>query len=257
MDIVQILGLILCRISAFIVLAPLFSERGFPRMAKLIVAVCLTVAAFPEVTTSYRAVSGGLYLLLALKESLFGMVMGYISKLVFDAVTMSGVFIDFQTGLTMAQAYDPTFQVQNSTYGKIYNWMAIMVFFALNLHLLMIKGVMYSFEMIPLGTANILTGSVIEGIVKLFVKAFAMAISLAAPLVVAVLVVDVVLGVIARTIPQINVLLLGMSIKTIVALILFLLALPNVVDFLQANLPAAYTNIVDLVKALKGRWVSE
>ena len=112
---------------------------------------------------------------------------------------------------------------------------------------------MYSFEMIPLGTANILTGSVIEGIVKLFVKAFAMAISLAAPLVVAVLVVDVVLGVIARTIPQINVLLLGMSIKTIVALILFLLALPNVVDFLQANLPAAYTNIVDLVKALKGR----
>ena len=247
MDFVQILGLILCRISAFIVLAPLFSERGFPRMAKLIVAVCLTVAAFPEVTTSYRAVSGGLYLLLALKESLFGMVMGYISKLVFDAVTMSGVFIDFQTGLTMAQAYDPTFQVQNSTYGKIYNWMAIMVFFALNLHLLMIKGVMYSFEMIPL------TGSVIEGIVKLFVKAFAMAISLAAPLVVAVLVVDVVLGVIARTIPQINVLLLGMSIKTIVALILFLLALPNVVDFLQANLPAAYTNIVDLVKALKGR----
>ena len=252
MDFVQILGLILCRISAFIVLAPLFSERGFPRMAKLIVAVCLTVAAFPEVTTSYRAVSGGLYLLLALKESLFGMVMGYISKLVFDAVTMSGAFIDFQTGLTMAQAYDPTFQVQNSTYGKIYNWMAIMVFFALNLHLLMIKGVMYSFEMIPLGTANILTGSVIEGIVKLFVKAFAMAISLAAPLVV-----DVVLGVIARTIPQINVLLLGMSIKSIVALILFLLALPNVVDFLQANLPAAYTNIVDLVKALKGRWVSE
>ncbi|MCP0886239.1 flagellar biosynthetic protein FliR [Ligilactobacillus sp. WILCCON 0076] len=250
MDFIQLTGLIICRIATFVILAPLFSEKNFPNLAKLIVVGSLTIVAFPMVSSSYHSVSGTIYILLAIKETLFGMLMGYVSKLAFDAITMSGAFIDFQTGLTMAQAYDPTFQTENSTYGKIYNWMAIMVFFALNLHQLMIRGLMYSFQIVPIGSANVITGPIVGGVVKLFAKAFAMSVSLAAPLVVAVLVVDIVLGIIARTIPQINVLMLGMSIKTIVALIIFLLALPNVIDFLEQILPHAYTYMVNLINYL-------
>lgn len=246
---VQMGALILCRIMSFLVIGPVFSQRGFPNMAKMVVGFSLVIAAFPAVS-SYKEVSLILFALAAVKEILFGLAMGYLSQLVFNAVMMAGQMIDFQVGFSMAQAYDTTMQMMTSQFGKLYYWLALCVFFMLNLYQQMIFGVLESFRLVPLG-AIVLRGFTVEGIVKLFAGMAVMSVSLAAPLVVSVLVIDLVLGIISRSIPQINVLMLSLSVKTAVALIIFLLLLPNLLSFLGTHLAESISNMMDFVRSIQ------
>jgi flagellar biosynthetic protein FliR len=137
----------------------------------------------------------------------------------------------------------------SSQYGKAYYWLSLAIVFVLDLHHFLIKGMLLSFQLIPLGALPI-QGSTVEGIIKLFVGTFEMAVNLAAPLVVGVLVIDVVLGVISRTIPSLNVLMLGMPIKNAVSFALFLLVLPNLVSYLGKKLPEALSFLQEFIQSL-------
>ncbi|MFT8954095.1 flagellar biosynthetic protein FliR [Liquorilactobacillus satsumensis] len=245
---VELGALLLCRIASFLAISPVFSQRGFPNLAKIVVGGSLVIAAYPAVGDFKEISSLLLFGVIALKEILFGLAMGYLSQLVFSGVMMAGEMIDFQVGFSMAQAYDTTMEVAASQFGKLYYWLTLAVFFMLNLHHQLILGLMESFKIVPLGTA-VIKGTTVEGVVELFEKTVVMALSLAAPLVIAVLIIDIVLGVISRSIPQINILMLSLSIKTAVAILLFLLVLPNLLDFLANNIAGGIANILDFVKA--------
>ncbi|KRL02101.1 flagellar biosynthetic protein FliR [Liquorilactobacillus capillatus] len=246
---VQMGALILCRIMSFLVIGPVFSQRGFPNMAKMVVGFSLVMSAFPAVH-GYKELSMILFSLAAVKEILFGLAMGYLSQLVFNAVMMAGQMIDFQVGFSMAQAYDTTMQMLTSQFGKLYYWLALCVFFMLNLHQQMIYGILESFRLVPLG-AIVLRGFTVDGVVKLFAGMAAMSLSLAAPLVVSVLVIDLVLGIISRSIPQINVLMLSLSVKTAVSLIIFLLLLPNLTSFLGTHLAESIADMMEFVRSIQ------
>lgn len=247
---IEVIALVLCRILAFISLGPLFSQRDFPNSAKLILGVSLAMLAFPTANSSYQAAATPiLFALLVIKEVLFGFTMGYLSQLVFNAVMIAGQIVDFQVGFTIAQAYDTTLQVQTSQYGKIYYWLAISMFFILNLHQQLIRGVLLSFQIVPLGTVEF-KGSTIDGITRLVVKTIEMGLDLAAPLVVALIAIDIILGVISRSIPQINVLMMSLPFKTGVSFVVFFILISNVMSFLANYLPTSVTQLMEFIKSL-------
>lgn len=247
---VQIIALLLCRIMSFIASAPIFSQKAFPNLAKIIIGFSLIMAAYPLVA-KYQSTSNELvFILLAAKEILVGLAMGYLSQLVFSAVTIAGQMIDFQVGFSIAQAYDSTFQMMSSQFGRVYYWLATAVFFMLDFYQQLLIGVIRSFKIISLtgGTAD---GATIEGVVRLFCQTMVMALELAAPMVVAMLVVNLMLGVISRSIPQINVLMLSLPLQTGLSFLLMLLILPNIISFFQANLPNSVNNMMDFIRSLK------
>ncbi|MFT8406985.1 MAG: flagellar biosynthetic protein FliR [Liquorilactobacillus sp.] len=246
---IQIIALLLCRIMSFIAIAPVFSQKAFPNLAKLILGFSLIVATYPEIT-SFQKVDALVFLLLAFKEILVGLAMGYLSQLVFSAVTIAGQMIDFQVGFSIAQAYDSTFQILSSQFGRMYYWLAVAIFFMMNLHQQLIKGVLESFKLINL-TGGVADGATIQGVVRLFSQTIIMAIELAAPLVVAMMVVNILLGIISRAIPQVNVLMLSLSLQAGLSFLLILLILPNLVDFFEQSLPYSITDMMEFVKSLK------
>ncbi|MBM7544706.1 flagellar biosynthetic protein FliR [Periweissella beninensis] len=247
---IEVIALVLCRVLAFISLGPLFSQRDFPNSAKLILGVSLAMIAFPTAQATYVSTTTPIiFALLVIKEVLFGFTMGYLSQLVFNAVMIAGQIVDFQVGFTIAQAYDTTMQVQTSQYGKVYYWLAISMFFMLNLHQQLIRGVLVSFQIIPLGTAHF-TGSTIDGITKMIVKTIEMGLDLAAPLVVALIAIDIILGVISRSIPQINVLMMSLPFKTGVSFIIFFILLSNVLSFLANYLPTSITQLMEFIRSV-------
>lgn len=93
---------------------------------------------------------------------------------------------------------------------------------------------MTSFDIVSLGYPT-LTDESIGGIVKLFAKTFEMAFNMGAPIIISILVIDIVLGILSRSIPQLNVLMLSLNVKTTVSFIICMLVLPNMVDFWQAT----------------------
>lgn len=235
---------------SFIASAPIFSQKAFPNLAKIIIGFSLIMAAYPLVA-KYQSTSNELvFILLAAKEILVGLAMGYLSQLVFSAVTIAGQMIDFQVGFSIAQAYDSTFQMMSSQFGRVYYWLATAVFFMLDFYQQLLIGVIRSFKIISLtgGTAD---GATIEGVVRLFCQTMVMALELAAPMVVAMLVVNLMLGVISRSIPQINVLMLSLPLQTGLSFLLMLLILPNIISFFQANLPNSVNNMMDFIRSLK------
>lgn len=127
--------------------------------------------------------------------------------------------------------------------------MSICIFFITDLHHLVLKTVIKTFQSVPIESTN-LGGFGVEGMVKLYSIVFEAAINLAAPLTIVALFTEVVLGLISRTVPQINVLILGMPLKIIVSFIFILLLLPMISSNIQDILPMMTKYINEFIQSL-------
>ncbi|MBC7087488.1 MAG: flagellar biosynthetic protein FliR [Tissierellales bacterium] len=216
--------LILIRITSFIVVSPAFSLKGLPNTVKVALSAALSVFTYSTITQFMPADNMFVFFTYSVKEVLIGLAMGYVTNLVFTACEMAGQLIDFQAGFTMATVYDPITGNNVSNYGKAYYWIAIAALFLLDMHHFMINGIVQSFNMIPLGT-YIFDGLEIRAIIKIFGAVFETALNFAAPMIIVLLVSDAVLGIISRTVPQINVFMLGMPLKSLLSFVVFLVSI--------------------------------
>lgn len=232
---IQKLMLILVRITSFIFLSPGFSFQGLPNIFKFALSFSFSLVVYfvvPDITIIPGYFE---FALLILKEVLFGISLGYISKLIFGIIEMAGQLIDFQAGFSMASVYDPTAGTQVSNFGKIYYWMSMSIFFILDLHHKVIEALIESFKYIPLTEVSFNKLAVLE-VLNLFSKVFALGFKLAVPMVIVVLITDIILGIISRSIPQINVLMLGMPMKAIISFVLTFVTLSWLMDAMAKNI---------------------
>lgn len=242
--------LIFLRILFFILLCPVFNSKNIPNLVKVSFSIILTIIIVQTLPLEQLQGYSWNFLLLVyvVKEIVFGFALGFLSQLVFVGIEMAGQLIDFQVGFSMAQVYDPTFQMNASPYGKLYYWLGISLFFILDLHQLVIKGLVESFKLIPIGSVTF-SGIKIEGIVQLFLKVVEIGLNLAAPIVIALLVVDLILGILSRAVPQINLLMLSLSIKTGISFCFFLYLIPNIFHYLGKVLPLSYQYLEQLIQS--------
>jgi len=219
---VQGFMLIVARVTSFILAVPGLSHKSLPNTAKVALSLIISfmvyvsipkIAVFPETL---------LFILGIMREVLIGLAMGFSAKLIFSAVEMAGSFIDFQVGYSMGAVYDPMSGVTSSYYGKLFYWMSIMVFFMLDFHHALIRSLMDSFSVAVPGAVGF-GGLNLQGILYLFSYSFKIAFSIAAPMVIVLLVIDIVMGLISRSVPQINVFMLGMPLKSLLGMVMFLL----------------------------------
>lgn len=238
----QKLILIFIRITAFIVICPGFSFKGLPNTFKIGFAISLTLiinSIIPEIDVIDNMF---LFLLLNLKETILGLALGFVTNLIFSSAEIAGNLIDFQVGFSMASVYDPSVGNTAANYGKMYYWLSISIFFLLDMHHKVITALVKSFDYIPLNAVSFNNYSS-RVIVSLFSEVFELALNLAMPVIIVVLITDIVLGIISKSVPQINVLMLGMPIKAMVSYIITLLTLSwlinsigNIIQLIPENL---------------------
>lgn len=235
---IQKLILILLRITAFIVICPGFSFKSLPNIFKIGLASCLTFLVYMVIPELEIVDDMFFFAILALKETLFGLAIGFVTNMVFSAVEIAGQLVDFQVGFSMASVYDPSIGIKASNYGRLYYWMSICTFFILDLHHKLISTLIKSFEYVPINTI-VFDGLSVNAILSIFSRVFELAINLAAPMIIVVLVTDVVLGVISKSVPQINVLILGMPLKAMVSFFAAMVSLSWLIN--------AMGNIIQLI----------
>jgi len=221
---IQQVILIFMRITAFIVLCPGISFKGIPNIFKIGIALSLTILVYSTVPEIVVVDNLLLFAILVIKEALFGLSIGFVTKLVFSTMEMAGQFIDFQVGFSMASVFDPSIGINASNYGRVYYWMSLCAFFLLDMHHRLIATLIQSFEYVPLTSVNI-DGLTVGAVLNIFSRVFELAFNLAAPMIIVLLLTDVVLGVISRAVPQINVLMLGMPLKAMVSFLVSMVGL--------------------------------
>ncbi|SDB88806.1 flagellar biosynthetic protein FliR [Pelagirhabdus alkalitolerans] len=226
--------LVLIRIVSFIATVPVFSYQNIPTPFKIGISffmswVLIFTLDIPEIAMDLT------YVLLIFKEVLIGIIIGLVAYLIITVVQIAGGFIDFQMGFAIANIVDPQTGAQSPVIGQYFNIFAILFLLAVDGHHLFINGIYYSFEVIALDQAIQLSDTnYIMAVVTLFNQLFLMAFQMAIPIVGGLFLVDVALGLIARTVPQLNVFVVGIPLKITVSLFLISMFVVIYINLVQS-----------------------
>ncbi len=216
--------LVMVRAIAWIVVAPPFSMRAIPIQVKLGLAAALAVSAGPGMAADSVPLDTVPLIGAVLMQVAIGLILGFLTMMFISAVAAAGEMIDLFGGFSISAAFNPLTESAAGVFGRFYHLLALTLLFAINGHLLLIKGFLTSFDAVPLsGLALTDLSSIFIDTIGQFLLA---AVEIAAPLLAVLFLAEIGLGLLSRAAPQMNVFALGFSLKILVALGLAGLALP-------------------------------
>ena len=227
------------RVSAMLLIAPVFSASGVSVRIRVLLAVLIAALAAPLMpappTTDLFSASG---LLMAIREVGIGFAIGFVLQLVFGAVVYAGQAVSMTMGLGFAMAVDPQNGVQVPVLSQMYVILATLLFLSINGHLILIATVIDSYQLLPANLSGIPVSSLGE-VAALGSKVFASGISLALPAMAALLMVNVTFGVITRTAPQLNIFAVGFPMTLLGGFFVLFINMPNLIAALSQFLDQA------------------
>ncbi|SET41268.1 flagellar biosynthetic protein FliR [Salinibacillus kushneri] len=198
---------------------PIFSYRNFPRTHKIGFAIFLSWIMFYTVEIPTLQFDGH-YILLLLKELLVGIFIGLIAFIILGAIQIAGGFIDFQMGFAIANVVDPQTGVQSPLIGQFLYTITLLFLITVDAHHLLLDGIFYSYQFIEIDQfIPFQDGSIVEFVIDSFNKMFLIAFQMSIPIVGCLFLVDVALGIVARTVPQLNVFVVGLPLKIFVSFV--------------------------------------
>jgi flagellar biosynthetic protein FliR len=220
-------SLILARVSAFLVTVPLFSYRTIPATHKVGLGVFLTWIMFFTVDPPLIEIDY-FYFMLIFKEVMVGLTIGFIAMIIMYAIQVAGGFIDMKMGFMMANVIDPQTGAQSPLMGGYLYTFALLFLLAIDGHHLLLDGIFYSYQFIPLEQLTLPFGNenILMHVLKAFNTMFIIAFQMAMPIVGSLFLIDLALGMIGRAVPQVSVFVIGFPIKIFVGFFILILILP-------------------------------
>lgn len=238
--------LVWMRVGAMLFVAPVFGGGTVPTQTKLLFSLMLSLILLPMVRLPADALPLEIVPLgwLAMNELLVGLVMGVSLVFIFAAIQYAGQIIDFQMGFSIVNLIDPTQDVQIPVMGFFHFLIAILIFLAMDAHHWVIRALVDSFDIAPLMTAGF-SGLVIGEVARAFGDLFVVAVRIAAPTIAVLMLYNASLGIIAKTVPQVNLLIVGFPVRIALGMVVVGLSmaffhpyLSNVFDMMIGNVYA-------------------
>lgn len=232
-DPVQILGfvVIFARVTGLMLFAPLLGDRNIPMQVKIGMAFVLALIFYPVVTAPKISPNPDMLdmaLLMTIEVSI-GALIGFAARMMLAGVSMAGEVAGFQMGLSIANIFDPTSETQVSLVGQIQTIFALMLLVAMDGHHLLIQAVISSYELVPPGELN-LTRSLYDQVVGIGGSVFLTGVKIGSPLIVALMAANFSIGLMARSVPQVNVIVVGFPFTIALGLMLMALGFPFFVE---------------------------
>jgi flagellar biosynthesis protein FliR len=223
---------IFLRVSVLLFLLPLFGARGFPTLWKVGVSFVIALVLVPVVPLptvfpeKIQDVAAGM-----LSEAVMGVCLAFGVRLLLASVQLAGQFMSFQMGFSMAGAIDPQEGTQSTFISQFLYIFTILLFLAMDGHHLFLAALAKSFTLVPPCTfapKPTLSRIVIQASGQMFL----VALKISAPILIALFLSNLCLGIVARTVPQVNVLMIGFPLNISIGLILFGLTLAGLSPYL-------------------------
>lgn len=239
------------RISGIFIVTPIFGSRNVPVYVKAGLALAISMILFPLIFQSNVHLPDHIfpYAIMLAGELMVGWIIGFASSLVFSAVHMAGQLLDTQVGFGIVNILDPQSGQQVPLIGNFKYILALLVFLVTNSHHLLLAALFSSFKIIPV-SGVVFNSSVTEIIVDMVWGIFSIALKISLPVLIAIVLTDVALGILARTMPQMNIFVVGVPGKIIVGIFVLSLALPFYILFLEVAFNGMYHDIYRILASL-------
>lgn len=215
----------LMRLAPIVAIAPFLGKGVAPIMGRVALMLGLAVIFLPFIAFHIHepVTFNALFIKYSLKELAIGFVMGFFISIPFQMVQTGGTIIDYLRGASIMRSQDPTMKSQSSPVGIFYNFFLILVFFQINGPFIFFDAIIKSYQLVPItaffnpATMN-LSNPFWLRCVDLVNQTVSIGLQLAAPCLVAILMAELFLGIANRLAPQVQVAILGMSLKSFLGL---------------------------------------
>lgn len=245
--------LVLTRVSGMFLIAPFWGSQNIPMYFRAGIAFVITLVLFP-VLDGKMAVEAPAsllgYALAVLAELFIGWLIGFVAYVALMSINMAGKIMDMQSGFAVVNEMDPTSNQQNPLIGSFLYYLTLIVFVVTNGHHMLLSALVGSFDTVPMLGMNF-DGSLAMLMVDFTAGIFVTGMQIAMPLTFAILLTNVSLGVLARTMPQMNIFVVGIPMQIVIGLFTVGLIMPFYVMFLDVLFNEIYGNISIALRALQ------
>ncbi|MEM8926217.1 MAG: flagellar biosynthetic protein FliR [Actinomycetota bacterium] len=220
--------LVMSRLIAAFSVAPPFGGALMPLRVRIALSASIAIAVAPLYTDDVP--TGGVVAIgsSVVYQVVVGVFFGYVVQLLLSAPMVAGLIVDTLAGLSAAGLFDPFANVSATAAARMNQFLATVVLLGLEGHLLVVRGVLRSYEAAPLGGFELraLPSILGDGVGQLLLAA----VEIALPLLVALLLTEVMLALAARAAPRLNVMVVGFAVKSLVFMASFALTVPLLIN---------------------------
>jgi flagellar biosynthetic protein FliR len=209
--------LILLRISGLMLFAPFLSSQSIPVPLKAVFTLALTALLYPAWGAIPPAALGRGWAAMIGGEFAIGLLLGLALQFIVEAAQTAGQILGLHAGFSLVTLLDPQTQADTPVLATFNQLVVLLIFLQLNLHHWLLRGLAASFAYLPPGTA-VANLAVSGGLLQAAAGIWLVGVQIAAPVMAATMLVDVTLAFVAKASPQMPILFVGLSIKTLLAL---------------------------------------
>lgn len=229
--------LVMGRMMAFLMVAPPFNGRFLSMKVKGSLAAALALPVTPALVGGASFADTGTFVWALVYHLGTGAAMGFLALLLYTAVQTAGDLVDLFSMFTMSQLLDPMSNMQSGVFGRTQNLVGTTLLFASGGHLLLVQGVLRSFEAAPLHPPAL--GDAAQLLVNDLGTYLVAALEICGPIVAVLVLADIALGLVSRAVPSLNIFQLAFPVKTVLTVALASVAV--------ALLPSAVGALVDRI----------
>ena len=230
--------LVLTRTSGLLMASPIFGSTQAPATVRALISLALAVLIMPSQWFAALPYPGSLlvYVVILASELMIGVVLGLGITILLSGMQMAGDLMSRVGGLSLADVFDPTTSTNVPLFSQLFGLLSTALFMIIGGHRMLLGGLLDTFSTIPPGgcvamflgadggpDGQGMLASLVEMCLVLLAQSFHVAVRAAAPVLAAVLLATLVLGLISRTLPQLNVMVIGFGINAMMTFgVLFL-----------------------------------
>jgi flagellar biosynthetic protein FliR len=246
--------LIFLRVAAIIFSMPILDASSIPVVFKAGLALAVSVLMLPavNVAVSIKDLSLITFTIGVVSEIAIGITIGLSVKLLFTGIELAGQIVGYQMGFAVVNVMDPANSAQIPLLAQLYNLTAMLVFLSINGHYMFFRALVDSYRIIPPLSVHI--GPRLVGMMMhLAVNMFVVAVKVGAPLIAVMLVVSVALGLVARTVPQIQIMIVAMPLQIFLGLVFMVIVAPYMTAYLIDLFSSYRGTLFDLIRLMAVR----
>lgn len=237
------------RTTSIIVAAPIFGAVNVPGRVKMGLGLIISMLMVPLIGHVPMPATGIELALGVAGEIIIGVIIGLATRFVFTGIEFAGQLASFEMGIGMATVYDPLNSAQVTVLGRMMSIFTLLIFLSVNGHLMVIMTLKKSFDLIPPYGFH-LSDVLAENVLLFSREIFILAIKFAAPMIAILLFINLALGIMARTVPQLNMFVIGFSVTIGVGLLMLGLSMPVFESSIRSALEGMWNGVHALVRVM-------
>lgn len=224
--------LIFCRVGSGVMLLPGFGEAYVSPRIRLLFAMMMSLVLTPVVGHQMPEVPGSPLTMgvMVIAEILIGIFLGFLARLLVSTLHVAGTIISMQSSLAMASMFDMTMATQSTVLGNLLTMTALIVFFGMDLHHVMLDGLADSYVIFTPGTFP-LVEDMSDHLFQTMGRVFTVAIQLSAPHIVFSLLFYLGAGVLTRLMPSMQVFFVFMPAQIVMGFFLMMAMLSSIIIY--------------------------